>query len=190
MSWDLKLKERLAQSVSPEIHLEPARSSVLIAIGWNEEKKHEEIVLLKRTMTVETHKGQIAFPGGFHEESDPDLLRTALREAEEEIGARPADVQVLGALSTVKTSFNVIIVPWVAKFPLPYPFVINPAEVERLLYLPVQTLLTQGLKRVLVPVGMVEVESIGLHCDGELIWGATAKMLEELRDHLLAIEGQ
>ncbi len=155
-------------------------SSVLIPIGWNSQTDREEILLTKRTDWVETHKGQISFPGGFWESSDRHLLDTALRETEEEIGTKPSDVEILGALEPVLTRGNILIHPWVAKIVLPYPFVVNSAEVAQLLYLPMETLVTEGLKPVDVNVGEYTVASIGIHVEGELVWGATARLLEQV----------
>src|SRR4051794_11190723 len=56
------------------------------------------LLITRRTETVETHKGQMAFPGGMVEAGDPDLTFTALRETEEEVGISRADVTVLGSL--------------------------------------------------------------------------------------------
>ena len=54
------------------------------------------VFLTKRTHTVKTHKGQVAFPGGAAEKSDKSLLDTALRETYEETGIKPEDVEVIG----------------------------------------------------------------------------------------------
>ncbi len=155
-------------------------SSVLIPIGWNKETNREEILLTKRTQWVENHKGQISFPGGFWEPHDRNLLDTALRESEEEIGTKAADIEVLGTLEPVLTRGNILIHPWVAKLEFPYDFKVSAAEVAQLLFLPLEVLLTEGLKTVEVNVGEYTVASIGIHVDGELVWGATARLLEQL----------
>jgi 8-oxo-dGTP pyrophosphatase MutT (NUDIX family) len=162
-------------------------SSVLIPIGWNRETEREEIVLTKRTQWVETHKGQISFPGGFWEACDRNLLDTALRESEEEIGTKASDVEILGTLEPVLTRGNILIHPWVSKIELPYSFTVNSAEVAQLLYLPFETLIAEGLKPVDVNVGEYTVASIGISVDGELVWGATARLLEQLVERLKSL---
>jgi 8-oxo-dGTP pyrophosphatase MutT (NUDIX family) len=142
---------------------------------------------MKRSQLVETHKGQVSFPGGHRETSDLDLLHTALRETEEEIGVKREHIQVLGRLTPVKTRGEVLIYPWVGRMNLPYTFSLSVAEVDRLLFLPLNQLLTEGLKAMDVDVGPFKVKSIGLFAEGELVWGATAKMLEELRQVLLKL---
>jgi 8-oxo-dGTP pyrophosphatase MutT (NUDIX family) len=160
-------------------------SSVMIPIGWNSVTQREEILLTKRTHTVETHKGQVSFPGGYWEMGDPHLLATALRECEEEVGIKAADIEVLGSMESVLTRGDVRIQPWVGILSLPYSFVINPSEVENLIYLPLSVLLTEGLPKIRVEIESFTIESIGITVDKELVWGATAKMLEQLRNLLI-----
>src|SRR5438309_445715 len=77
------------------------------------------------------HPGQISFPGGRRDPTDPDLAHTALREAHEEIGLDPAAVELLGPLrpvSTIVTDFAVY--PFVGLIPPDYPFTLAPREVE------------------------------------------------------------
>src|SRR5258706_12151143 len=77
-----------------------------------------------RSAALPQHPGQVAFPGGRHAPvRDGSLLVTALRETEEEIGVRPADVDVLGALDAIHTfSSNFLITPFVGRIPHPYEF--------------------------------------------------------------------
>ncbi len=183
------LESRLALHLpDPLPRGEPALSSVLALLGWNPETEREEILLTKRTEHVETHKGQVSFPGGFWEETDSDLLQTALRESYEEIGLDSKAVKILGSLEPVTTRGNIVVYPWVGWVDYPYPFTPNPGEVASMLFLPVQELLDTGLKQVNVPISEgFSVESIGIWVSGELVWGATARMLEQLRERLLLV---
>jgi 8-oxo-dGTP pyrophosphatase MutT (NUDIX family) len=185
MPWEEDLKKSLKRNAEEELPEMPSPiSSVIALIGRNRELGRDEILLMKRTLTVKNHKGQISFPGGYRESNDLDLKETALREAEEEVGVKPEDIQVLGLLEPVKTRGEILIYPWVGKLDFPYPFRLNPAEVDRLVFLPVETLLSQGLKPVHVSMGTFNIKSIGISIDGEMVWGATARMLVELRAHL------
>lgn len=162
-------------------------SAVLIPIGRNQETGRDEILMTKRTDLVQTHKNEVGFPGGVYDAEDGgDMLRTAVREMEEEIGVVEKDFEILGKLKPVVTIGNVVIFPFVVKMDFPYPFVLNKGEVARLIYVPLQSLIEEGLKPIEVPVGKQKVKSIGIYADGELIWGASAKMLEELRELLIA----
>src|SRR5690348_17336405 len=72
-----------------------------------------DVVYTLRSEHLPSHKGQVAFPGG-KREPDEDLLATALRESNEEIGIQPADVEVLGCLDDVSTmAGQFVITPWV-----------------------------------------------------------------------------
>ncbi len=186
--WVQRLQQSLPEiSVPSPSSLQGAISSVLIALSWNETNRQQEILLTKRTMLVDSHKGQVSFPGGFWESHDASLVATALRESQEEIGTDPAHVSVLGALEAVQTPMGVWIYPWVGHLQKsPYPFRVNAAEVEKILYLPLETLLEAGLKPVKVQFEDIQVESLGIHVDGELVWGATARILGQLRDRLLS----
>ncbi|NQW44848.1 MAG: CoA pyrophosphatase [Deltaproteobacteria bacterium] len=159
-------------------------ASVLIPIGFKQETARYEILLTKRSEQVETHKGQISFPGGLFEPSDGNLLKTALRETEEEVGLLEKEIQILGNLEPVYTLKDVVIYPWVAKVQFPQELKISEREVERAIFLPLDQLLSEGLKPVEVSVNEkgipFTVSSIGIICENELIWGASAKILEQL----------
>ncbi len=76
------------------------------------------LLLTVRSQEVRDHKGEISFPGGVRHEDDPDLLTTALRETEEELGIPPSAFDVLGALPPVHTVVTgYVIVPYVAVLP-------------------------------------------------------------------------
>ncbi len=190
MSWIPRLAQCLPTIgvPAPETFTEGV-SSVLIAVGFHPSSQREEILLTKRTQWVESHKGQVSFPGGFWESHDPSLVQTALRECQEEIGTRPDHIQVVGGLPPVQTHQGVFIYPWVGLMDFPYRFSLNPAEVEKVLFLPVRSLVEDGLQPVVVRMGEIKVESEGIYVEGELVWGATARILDQLRRCLLNQSG-
>jgi 8-oxo-dGTP pyrophosphatase MutT (NUDIX family) len=186
----MTLKARLAGKLLPLSPVEIPQgidqvAAVLILIGHHKDSRREEILMTKRTISVETHKGQIAFPGGYREEKDVDLLATALRESQEEVGLDPAWVEVVGRLHPLHTHLKEILVyPYVGITEFPLDLVLSPKEVEKLLYVPLEKLLVEGLTPMEVPVGPAKIKSIGMVVDRELIWGASARMLAELREVL------
>ena len=158
------------------------QSSVLILLGRNQEGDRDEILLTKRTDSVETHKGQVSFPGGYWETHDSNLLQTALRESFEDIGTLIEHIEVLGALEPVHTRGDILIQPWVGRLDFPYPFALSTSEVAKLLFLPLDRLLQEGLSKVEIDVGCGHfIQGPGIYVDGELVWGATARMLEMLK---------
>ncbi len=179
------LKSRLSLNPvePPPPHLVPA--GVLAPLFFKDGLAH--LLFTQRTFTVKDHRGQISFPGGVRHDGDPDLLATALREAQEEIGLDPQVVEVLGALPPVDTITGYCINPFVGVIPHPYDFRPNPLEVKRLLLLPLEGFYEAG--RWSAGVYHYQGRATRVYywrCNREVIWGATAQILL----HLLARLGQ
>ena len=139
------------------------------------------VLFTKRTKRVEHHKGQISFPGGVVDEEDGSFMETALREAYEEIGLLKENVTILGRIDDRLTLVsNFLIHPFVGIIPFPYNFCINSEEVERLIEVPLNIFYAE------TPADNVtEVEWGGktyrgpvYPYQGEVIWGATARIME------------
>jgi 8-oxo-dGTP pyrophosphatase MutT (NUDIX family) len=151
---------------------------VLIALYQHDAGPH--LLLTRRTDEVPTHKGQVSLPGGGYQELDGDLRVTALREAEEEIGLRPADVRIVGRLDdmvTVASSFVVRcfvgIVPW------PYAFSPNPREIQALIHLPLASLLSAPFREERWVRDGRTVCVLVQEYDGHVVWGLTARILHQ-----------
>lgn len=160
------------------------RAAVLIPLYAEGREFH--ILLTKRSESVRTHQGQIGFPGGLWQPEDPDIMATALREAYEEVGIRPEDVEVLGQLDDAFTATsNFLITPTVGVIPYPYPFQVNPEEIADLFSLPLpvlrdpQAFLEETWEREGRRV-QVFVRREGPH----VIWGATARILRHMGEIL------
>jgi len=152
-------------------------------------KAHDEhrVLFTKRTHRVEEHKGQISFPGGAVEDGDGSFQETALREAHEEIGLKKEDVVVLGQTDDTPTlASNFVIHPFVGLIPHPYYFRINREEVERLIEVPLKTFLVENAADKMgdVQYGGSTYHGLVFPYDGEVIWGATAKIMENFAEIL------
>ncbi|MBN2059948.1 MAG: CoA pyrophosphatase [Deltaproteobacteria bacterium] len=174
----------LTKRVIKEIHSEDSEyihSAVLIPIF--KENGEYKVLLTKRTNIVEHHKGQVSFPGGVMDYEDDTFLDTALREAYEEIGLCREDVEILGQVDdrlTLITDF--LIHPYVGVIPYPYSFRLNPREVERLVKVPLSVFIPgsgYGKTKSTVP-GAENYEGITYSYKGDVIWGATAGIMENL----------
>jgi 8-oxo-dGTP pyrophosphatase MutT (NUDIX family) len=153
-------------------------AAVLLPLVWWKEGWH--LVFTRRTEAVENHKGQVSFPGGGCEVGESTPEQTALREAGEEIGLDPADVRLLGKLNDVLTITRYRVTPVVGVMPWPYPIRPEPAEVERVFTLPLDWLANPrnwDEKSVSPPGSSRSFPVIYYHPhDGEILWGATARM--------------
>ena len=108
---------------------EPKCAAVLIPLAWFEDEWH--LLYTRRTDKVETHKGQVSFPGGACDPGEETPEQTALREADEEIGMHPQDVRVLGRLAPMITITSFRVTPVVGVVKWPYAFRVENAEVAR-----------------------------------------------------------
>ena len=164
-------------------------SAVLIPLFCNEEQTH--ILFTKRSNKVNFHKGQVCFPGGIHQPRDSSLLQTTLREAEEEIGLKAKDVEILGELddSTTRTT-GYVISPFVAFIPYPYPFKLNQKEVEQVFSIPLSALMNEAnFRQDYYPTENKSGPGYAYEYGGHIIWGATARVLKQLTELLKSESG-
>ena len=139
--------------------------------------------LIKRPSYPGAHSGQVSFPGGKVEPSDPDLVYTALREAEEEIGIDAGKVEVLGRLTDLYIPTSNFLVSPVLGFLEETPrFVPEAREVERIIPTAMSMIgHPQIRQRTTLPIGEGRhLETPYFALDGEVVWGATAMILSEL----------
>ena len=166
-------------TVAPQARLTPA--GVLIGISL----KTQTVLLTKRSARLKHHPGQIAFPGGRQDPTDPTPVAAALREAQEEIGLPPAIVDVIGALPPHQTVTNYNVTPVVGLIGADFDHVAEAGEVSEIFEVPLSHLLDlrnyrvegrqwQGRKRYYytVPYGPY------------YIWGATGRMLRGFAERM------
>lgn len=170
------LLQQPGQLGAPELGLVP--SAVLLLLYPKEGEPY--LLLNRRTDLVEHHKGEMCFPGGAADPEDKDLLSTALRETEEEMGVHPADVVVLGALPWVRTRSRFAIFPFVGTIPYPYPLRPSPVEIAEVVETPLRILLDPATLRYEAHVENGRVErQISYAYKGRVVYGATARILSQ-----------
>jgi 8-oxo-dGTP pyrophosphatase MutT (NUDIX family) len=149
---------------------------------------HEElsVLLTRRAEHLRYHAGQVSFPGGRMEEGDSSIEVTALREAHEEVGISPGEVEIAGYLDPVLTITGYTVTPVVGLVASGVALAIDPGEVQHAFEVPLSFLLddrnahasTRMLHGVSVPILEYRFAS-------ERIWGATANIVKILRRTLL-----
>lgn len=137
-----------------------------------------QLLYTRRTEQVETHKGQVSFPGGACDPGEEQPEQTALREAEEEIGLRPHDVHVLGRLNPMATITSFRVSPIVGVIPWPYAFRVENAEVARVFVMPLSWLADKRNRWEFSLPGRKFGLIVYHPFDGEVLWGATALMTD------------
>ena len=146
-------------------------------------------VLTRRRADLRRHAGEISFPGGRRDPEDSDLRETALREAEEEIGLARSEVSVRGELPPVSTFVTgYLIHPFVGlipagRSPLGRRWRASPGEVDAVLELPLDAL-REGRTRTRMERRGVSFETDAYIVGDNLIWGATARILDDLYERL------
>ena len=157
-------------------------SAVLIPLYAHRDEPH--VILTRRAAHLRTHSHEVAFPGGGREPGDADLWQTALRETHEEIALDPAAATRIGELDPFFTvGSDSLVHSYVAELPAGCPTGLrpDPAEVEKILHVPLSALLAPDVYRqelwprdgTMRPINFFEIP-------GDTIWGATAAILRQL----------
>ena len=179
-----RIKYAIAENPGSSIDdplLTPAGVMVLVF-----SKNGEYCVLLqKRSIKVDSHKGEISFPGGKRDPEDETLLDTALRETHEEMGIDPRHIEVFGALDQTATTTGFCTSPFAGTIPYPYEFSPQEEEVAEVLEVPVSSLLDSANRRdeIRVAAGDLEYAPVFAY-DGHIIFGATARILQRFLEML------
>jgi 8-oxo-dGTP pyrophosphatase MutT (NUDIX family) len=160
-------------------------AAVLIPLTFYDDEWH--LLFTRRADAMSDHSGQVSFPGGHCDIEDETLEKTALREADEEIGLKAKDIQILGRINEVRTVTDFQITPIVGIFPWAYAFTISTLEVARVFTMPINWLSdSKNYWKFQHP--KAHHPTIAYHpYDGELLWGATARITVNFLKTILQI---
>lgn len=176
------------QSVKQAMRTDPnAKPSAVLVLLYPKEGALHTLLMLRQPYEG-VHSSQVSFPGGKMEEEDPDLLATALREAEEETGLSINGLRILGQLTEVyiKPS-GFLVTPFLAWTEDPGTFRPDPVEVAELIEAPLELLMDDGnikQKEIFIRAVDATLQANYFDVHGHVVWGATAMMISELRDLL------
>ncbi len=162
------------------------RAAVLVPIFEKEDEPY--FLLTKRTDDVEHHKGQISFPGGAVDRTDLDIVTTALRETEEEIGLTRDRIHVVGVFNDITIPTGFVVTPVVGFLDSLPPLILSKKEVTSVIEAPFAFFQDPNNKKVVSIVREGKTRDVYSFRFGEYeIWGATAfiidSFLEELMNH-------
>lgn len=164
-----------------------ARQSAVLALFYPTKNMNTNLLLILRKTYKGIHSNQVGFPGGKVEIADKDLLATALREAHEEVGVHPNSVEIITGLSPIyipPSNFDVH--PYVGLCKKPLPFKIQESEVEEVIEVPLVDLMNDDkiIQQNLSTSYAQNVDVPAFKLNGYVVWGATAMMMNELKELL------
>ncbi len=187
-SIDLSLPSgRSDFDLNPDYHEDlsvmPTAAAVLVPVIAYENAA--QILLTQRPQSMTSHPGQVAFPGGKVEKSDKNIVATALREAEEEVGLDPALVDIIGYLDTYQTGSGFRITPVVGLVPSTYSLKLDRREVEEAFEVPLSFLMSERNHQKHSRIWQGKNRAYYAMPYGDrFIWGATAGMLKNFYDRI------
>ena len=163
-------------------HQGPPRPGGVIVLLY-EDQGIIKFPLIKRPEYIGHHGGQVSLPGGKAEPGE-DAIQTALRECEEEIGVKGERMHVLGKLSDFFViPSNFLVTPIIAAIPGRLSFTPDPYEVSRIIEARVADLAAENSikEKEILAAGKYRMMAPHFEIESEVVWGATAMMLNEFR---------
>lgn len=188
ISHCLRVQPDPTYDIPPENLGSKSREAAVLVPFLRFDESWHILYIRRSTFEGDRHSGQVAFAGGKRELEDASLETTALREAEEEVGIKQSDVTILGKLNHHHTISEFQVTPYVGLTPWPYPLVLEESEVAHAFTMPLNWLANssnyrteqRSLKDSERPWPVVYYEPF----NGEVLWGATARMTLSLIDVL------
>lgn len=176
-----EFKSNLSTKIDPTIESDGKYrlASILVVIYG----KEPIIVMTEKPKHMTFHAGEISFPGGKLESTDSDLLETALRETNEEIGLAISPEQVIGQLEPVVTlNSGFLILPFISVVD-EIPTLSANAEVEKIFHIPLESFLKTEAKDP-DPSHNIIQEMYTFEYQNQIVWGASARILKQIRNYL------
>lgn len=174
---DRELTLLLQQRLRFSKRVREAQAAVLIAITQEADPK---VLLTRRSVYLNSHPGEVSFPGGKRDPQDTSNIVVALREAQEETGLNPFDVELIGDLPMQKARNGMLVKPVVGFIPPNLSLVPQPTEIDRIFYVSVRQLLEAPPIPYEVRYQHQSLYFPSFRLENEIIWGLTARMLVSL----------
>jgi len=157
-----------------------------VVVGLVEREGGLHVIFTKRAAHLKHHPGQVSFPGGKHELSDPSMQFTALRELHEEVGIRSDQVKIVGQLPSLSTISKFSVTPIVALVDPDYKPIIDQNEVASIFEVPATYVLDQAkLHSHTVNFKKIKHRVFAMPFEEHLIWGLTAQIIQYMQQHVV-----
>lgn len=170
-----------------DVNSKKPKQAAVMALLYPKKNEMTMVFMMRKTYQG-VHSNQIGFPGGKLEKSDANLLEAAIRETEEEIGVTVLKSQVLKELTEVYIPpSNFLVKPYLGWATKELTFIPEEAEVERIIEIPLHLILSDQFvsSKELTTSYANKIEVPTFKFNNEVIWGATAMILSEIKDLLL-----
>jgi 8-oxo-dGTP pyrophosphatase MutT (NUDIX family) len=180
IQWALASSDRMLKGFPRTPRKDSKTAAVMILLYPKNDLLHT--VFIQRPVYEGVHGGQISFPGGKKEASDIDLIQTAIRETSEEIGIKPSEINIISSLTPLYIPVsNTVVTPvigWMETHPV---FTLNEDEVVFIIEADIKTLIDPSIIKIKpfeIRGEMIDIKYFDFK--DNVIWGATAMMLNEL----------
>ena len=178
---------RLELAEKMKVRAKDAKKAGVMALFYPNSEGQTFLVLILRKTYKGVHSAQVGFPGGKYEDEDKDLMDTAIRETEEEVGVPKSKVKVIKTMTPLYIPpSNFMVHPYVAISTSQLRFVKQDDEVEAIIEVSIDNFLSDtNCITSRVPTSFnVDVDVPAFQLNGHIVWGATAMMLGEVKDLL------
>jgi 8-oxo-dGTP pyrophosphatase MutT (NUDIX family) len=172
------------ESLKTSYNTSHAKKAGVMILFYPDQNDQTHVVLILRKSYKGVHSNQVALPGGKVEKEDADLVETALRETEEEIGVKASTIEVIRPMTELYIPpSNYIVQPTLGKVDYLPDFKPQITEVEKIIPVKLEDLLlTSNIKPGLIKTTYAGQKKVmSYQVNGYTIWGATAMMLSELQ---------
>jgi 8-oxo-dGTP pyrophosphatase MutT (NUDIX family) len=171
--------------MNPEPPPDARVAGVLLAL-WHDDLEWKTVLIQRTQNPRDRHSGQVSFPGGKHEEADGDISRTAVREAHEEVGITPENIDIIGKLTELYIPVsNFVVHPYVGILHEKPVIIPQPGEVEAVYTPPVSHFRDEknkSLRELRVGTGVIMKYVPCYLVENRAVWGATAMILSEFTE--------
>jgi 8-oxo-dGTP pyrophosphatase MutT (NUDIX family) len=171
--------------MNPEPPPDARVAGVLLAL-WHDDLEWKTVLIQRTQNPRDRHSGQVSFPGGKHEEADGDISRTAVREAHEEVGLTPENIDIIGKLTELYIPVsNFVVHPYVGILHEKPVIIPQPGEVEAVYTPPVSHFRDEknkSLRELRVGTGVIMKDVPCYLVENRAVWGATAMILSEFTE--------